>query len=154
MRLCTISRTGNLWLTTLLHWPRTTVNKLIALYLYLLFQTLILVHRKSGESRTLITHACRLQLTMNIITCVSGDRYSGIARNSRNGGVLNIPWRPTRTSLPDPSSKAEREMEKSQERRSEIWLRGGRGWWSKHDESKVVYPDARKKDRDRRWPNS
>lgn len=54
-------------------------------------------------------------------------------------GLLKIPWRP----IPGPSREEQNrqweEMRRSFDRRTEIWRSGGRGWWSEHDESKVVY---------------
>lgn len=46
--------------------------------------------------------------------------------------------------LPSPANELtelrEQEIEESWERRSEIYVLGGRGWWSKEDESKIVWP--------------
>lgn len=39
------------------------------------------------------------------------------------------------------TEERQREIKESWERRSEIYRRGGRGWWSKDDESKIVWPE-------------
>ena len=36
--------------------------------------------------------------------------------------------------------RRESEMQKSFKARHKIWKRGGRGWWSEEDESRVVWP--------------
>lgn len=37
---------------------------------------------------------------------------------------------------------SEEDVEHSYKRRSEIWRKGGRGWWSKDDESHIVWPSG------------
>lgn len=46
-----------------------------------------------------------------------------------------------------PGSEVCCDMIRSQELRAEVWKRGGRGWWSEDDESKVVYLKRKKKGR-------
>lgn len=41
-------------------------------------------------------------------------------------------------------------LQESWERREWVWKRGGRGWWSGGDESKVIYPEAVEESRPRR----
>lgn len=56
-----------------------------------------------------------------------------------NWGMLKTPWQPI---PPRPYAEVREIREKvrrSHERRSEIWIKGGSGWWSEQDESKVVY---------------
>ncbi|KAK2804589.1 hypothetical protein FQN51_001790 [Onygenales sp. PD_10] len=40
------------------------------------------------------------------------------------------------------------EIQYSYDRRAEIWLKGGSGWWSKDDESKIVWPTGNPADND------
>ena len=49
-----------------------------------------------------------------------------------------LPWRPIATW--DDRQRHESEMQKSFKARHKIWKRGGRGWWSEEDESRVVWP--------------
>lgn len=56
-------------------------------------------------------------------------------------GVLDKPW--------SRAEKAERgispaDYKKSLQKRAKLWDVGGRGYWSMHDESRVVYPNGRK----------
>ncbi|KAH6869751.1 hypothetical protein B0T10DRAFT_501270 [Thelonectria olida] len=44
------------------------------------------------------------------------------------------------------------QLQASRTRRSEIWRRGGSGWWSQDDESKVVWPDRKKKGAHKKGP--
>ena len=50
-------------------------------------------------------------------------------------------------SVPPPSLEPMQdewdEMQMTFEERSRIWQRGGRGFWSKEDESKIVWPESR-----------
>jgi hypothetical protein len=58
-----------------------------------------------------------------------------------NWGLLKIPWQ----AQPEAHAEWERarkRMQWSQNRRSKIWRRGGRGWWSANDESKVIYKQS------------
>ena len=56
-----------------------------------------------------------------------------------NWGLMRTPWvwRPPRR--PGPSREEYAKMRASLDRRSEIYLDGGRGWWSENDESHIVY---------------
>lgn len=84
-------------------------------------------------------------------TCV-GFVNSGIRRQVRHWayvfwdsarleklGVLDTPWQlPDEDPAPDYT-----EMRRSHDRRSQIYMAGGRGWWSWEDESKVTWPNGR-----------
>ena len=37
-------------------------------------------------------------------------------------------------------------MERSQQGRTEVWLRGARSWWGEGDESKLFWPDGYEED--------
>jgi hypothetical protein len=57
--------------------------------------------------------------------------------------VFRQPWKPPNNPhIGDQQGKRKDEMHMSWRRRSEIYLRGGEGWWSANDESKVVWRDG------------
>jgi hypothetical protein len=57
-----------------------------------------------------------------------------------NLGMFDAPWQsPPRRSYMELMEEKVR-VQRSYQRRTDIWLSGGRGWWSEQDESKVVYP--------------
>ncbi|KAK2757965.1 hypothetical protein FQN54_004371 [Arachnomyces sp. PD_36] len=68
-------------------------------------------------------------------------------------GILEKPFDEKDYPAPDKSLSEERikEFKESCQRRSEIWRRGGLGWWSKDDESKIEWPKDRKPDVIRAW---
>ena len=56
-----------------------------------------------------------------------------------NWGILRTPWEWWLLGSPGPSREEYLKMRASLDRRSEIYLDGGRGWWSENDESHIVY---------------
>ncbi len=57
--------------------------------------------------------------------------------------IFNHDWQNLSRNAPISDSEAERrkdEMCNSWAARHEIWVRGGRGWWSAGDESRVIWP--------------
>lgn len=56
-----------------------------------------------------------------------------------NWGLLRTPWVRTSLGPPNPSQEAYAKMQRSLDRRTVIYLNGGRGWWSEDDESHIVY---------------
>ena len=85
-------------------------------------------------------------------TCI-GFVNSGIRRQIREWGyvfwdnsrldkfeALETPWQ-----LPDEDPPVDyTEMRKSHDRRSQIYMAGGRGWWSWEDETKVIWPNGKR----------
>ncbi len=61
--------------------------------------------------------------------------------------LLSTQWMNPRRRPYDPDEYRRRQddMSRSFDLRSEIWRRGGRGWWAEGDESKVVWPVKRQK---------
>lgn len=58
-------------------------------------------------------------------------------------GLLDYDWRSLPYEEPPNDTEQRRregEMEESFRARRKIWNRGGRGWWSPGDESRVVWP--------------
>ncbi|EFQ99502.1 hypothetical protein MGYG_02515 [Nannizzia gypsea CBS 118893] len=55
-------------------------------------------------------------------------------------GLLKTPWQRQPVEPPEVARDMREKVLQSHRRRTEIWLIGGRGWWSEEDESKVVNP--------------
>ncbi|EGD94589.1 hypothetical protein TESG_02099 [Trichophyton tonsurans CBS 112818] len=60
-----------------------------------------------------------------------------------NWGLLRVPWQPPPREPPEVELDMREKVFRSHQRRSDIYLQGGRGWWSEEDESRVVYPRQR-----------
>lgn len=66
-----------------------------------------------------------------------------------NLGLLKIPWQPPPLEPLSEMNERYQKIRRSYHRRTEIWLKGGTGWWSEHDESKVVYRHSRESEDER-----
>ncbi|DAA75553.1 TPA_exp: Uncharacterized protein A8136_1627 [Trichophyton benhamiae CBS 112371] len=56
-----------------------------------------------------------------------------------NWGLLRVPWQPPPREPPEVARDMREKVLRSHQRRTEIYLEGGRGWWSEEDESRVIY---------------
>ncbi|KAH8582380.1 hypothetical protein B0O99DRAFT_603455 [Bisporella sp. PMI_857] len=63
-----------------------------------------------------------------------------------NSHILRFPWQDNQNLLwQDSPSLVDEQWQESWTRRSEIYGRGGRGWWTSGDESQIVFPVSPRK---------